>query len=123
MSLPRALLIQHALALTEQLQRFKTPTTGEPVDPSIPAQVLRYVQTRPTLPELHSFLSGLPASSVGMLTRSSGPQTQEVVRRVRDLVAVLSRQAAEPEVMAGLAVVLAWTRRMLVASERGVRMA
>lgn len=122
-ALTRDALIRQALALTDQLRQYKTPGTSEPVDPSIPAQLLRYLQTRPTLAELDAFLAALPSSSVGTLTRSSGPQTQELVRRVRPLAQDLARHAPEAEAVEGLTYILGWTRRMLVANERGVSMA
>lgn len=114
----RAVLVRHAQELTLQLSRFRTPNWGTPVDPSIPAQVLRFLRNRPALAELDAFLDALPSSSVGTLTQSSGPQAREVALRVRALAQHLAREAPEPEAIEALTYVLAWTRRLLVAQER-----
>lgn len=118
MSARRALLVRCADELTGQLSRFKTPNWGTPVDPSIVAGVYRFLRTRPSIAELDAFLDALPSSSVGTLTKSSGPQAREVATRVRALAHTLARDTPEPEAIAELTYVLGWTRRLLVATER-----
>ena len=102
------------IAVAEQLARdlgaFKTPGSGDPVDPSRLAEVFRYVKENGTkrLPEL---LTLLPGSYLRKASASAGPQLKEVQRRCTPI----AQKVKDPE---ELAFVLGWARRCMAMAEK-----
>lgn len=67
---------QRALALAEQLRRYKTPGTGEPVSPSVVGPLYRTARVAASLAELEQVLRLFPSSAQARRTGSSAPQAQ-----------------------------------------------
>lgn len=105
----RPILVKKAELLAAQLGDFKTPGSGEPVDPSRLAEVMRFVKANGAsdLPEL---LKLLPGSYLRKASQSAPPQLEEVKRRVSPL----AREITDAE---ELVYVLGWARRLLTIRE------
>jgi hypothetical protein len=103
-------LLPVAEKLAEQLAAFKTPETGEPVDPSRLADVFRFVKAN-GIEDLPAFLKRMPSSYLRHASRSAAPQLEEVQRRV---TAILHPKKSAEE----LAFVLGWARRLLTTKEK-----
>ncbi|GAB4195468.1 MAG: hypothetical protein OHK0013_01640 [Sandaracinaceae bacterium] len=103
-------LLAIAEKLAEQLAAFKTPNTGEPVDPSRLADVFRFVKAN-GIEDLPTFLKVMPGSYLRHASRSAAPQLEEVQRRVTTILQ--PKKSAEE-----LAFVLGWARRLLSVKEK-----
>jgi len=108
----RAVLVHRARRLAQALGDFRTPRTGEPVEASRVEEVARYVASGARPDEVQGFLRILPGSYLRHMSRSAGPQLQQVAR----LVAPVARELTDP---GELAFVLRWTARLLRTARRG----
>ncbi|MBM4319218.1 MAG: hypothetical protein FJ125_04480 [Deltaproteobacteria bacterium] len=121
----RRRLLALARQMKTRLAAFRTPVTGEPVDPSHVAILLRYAQTRPGPEAMEDYLRQLPRSFVGRYTRSAGPQLKEtceaaahLLREVRRLRPAPGQQHDEDWPIQAYAYSLGWARRLLATQER-----
>lgn len=105
-------LLAAARRLASDLGKFRTPGTGDPVDPSRVAELSRFLAMKRDVLELKDFLDYLPSSFHARMSRSALPQIQEVGRLVRPLLGRV-RDADE------LLYLLGWAQRLLATAERG----
>jgi hypothetical protein len=105
-------LLKEAEQLAETLGRYRTPSSGEGIDPSRVAEVSRFLTVNPKVADLKDFLTLLPGSFHARMSRSAEPQLREVARVVRPLIDRV-RDSGE------LRYVLEWAKRILQTSERG----
>lgn len=108
----RSPLIARAKELSKALALFRTPKSGDPVDPSRLAEVTRFLRTCESSKDLEPFLKLLPGSYLRHASRSAAPQLEEIQRRVAPLVRVVPDREE-------LIYVLEWARRLLQMEERG----
>lgn len=100
----------HADALSSQLQRYKTPSTGEPVAPSVVGPLYRTARISTSLADLEQILRLYPNSSMARRTGSSAPQAQFFVTQLHWLIGEvrtgtgqnLWRTSEEPRVLAAV---------------------
>jgi len=114
----KARLIARAQDLASKLGAFRTPNTGEPVDPSIVGAMHRFFQVAPEQRAVEAFLGAFGASAVATLTKSTLPQARERGRLVQPLWRDVGGQGNGAEAMA---YVLGWTGRLMRTQERGGR--
>jgi len=105
-------LLAEATRLAADLGRFRTPSTGEPVDPARVAELSRFLAMKRDVLELRALLDALPTSYHAKMSRSAPPQLQEVGRLVRPLLG----RVRDPD---ELLYVLGWAQRLLATAERG----
>jgi hypothetical protein len=105
-------LLAEATRLAGDLGRFRTPGTGEPVDPSRVAELSRFLAMKRDVLELKDFLDLMASSYQAKMSRSAPPQLQEIGRLVRPL---LGRVTDVEELL----YVLGWAQRLLATAERG----
>lgn len=79
-------LIQRAEQLARALGQFRTPNSGDAVDPSRLAEVFRYLNQSRSVKGLKVFLDVLPNSHHKKMSRGAEPQLVEVSKRVRTVV-------------------------------------
>lgn len=105
----RKQLIEKAKELANGLGKFSTPGSGDPVDPSRLAEVLRFVKGNGTK-DLPKVLTLLPFSYLRKASQGARPQLEEIKRRVSPL----AREISDTEELAYL---LAWARRLMTIAE------
>lgn len=106
------LLRERARTLAEQLSRFKTPGSNDPVDPSRLGAVANAARRADNLDDVRKFVSLMPTSAMRKLSKSAGPQLDAVRKRVEPLLGEV-KNAEE------LAYLLSWARRLLHGKEKG----
>lgn len=104
-------LLEEAERLAIDLGRFRTPRSGEPVDPSRVAELGRYLAMVRDVQQLGKFLDLMPTSYLAKMSQSALPQLKEVQRLVRPVIGKV-RDAEE------MLFVLGWTQRLLSTAER-----
>jgi hypothetical protein len=105
-------LLAEATRLAGDLGRFRTPSTGDPVDPARIAELSRFLAMKRDVPELRDLLDRMPTSYHAKMSRSAPPQLQEIGRLVRP---VLGRVCDPDELL----YVLGWAQRLMATAERG----
>ena len=120
----RKLLLGVARSAQTQLSAFRTPSTGEPVDPSHVASIRRYWQSvgGAHIQCAEEFLAAASRSYLATYTRSSRPQLEKAVVGARYVLNQVCKQimpsADEAEQLAAAIWALAWAERMLRTRER-----
>lgn len=104
-------LLSEAEQLASDLGRFRTPGSGEPVDPSRVAELSRYLAMVKDVQQLGKLLELMPTSYLAKMSQSALPQLKEVARLVRPVIGKV-RDAEE------MLFVLGWTQRLLSTAER-----
>lgn len=107
--------IEEAERLTEAFSRFRSPVTNDPVDPSRVMEVLRYLNAVAAMKEpqkeLEQFLKAMPGSYLSKMSKSAGPQLEEVRARIAPLL-------HKGYSIEDLSKILGWTVRLLQNEER-----
>jgi hypothetical protein len=104
-------LLAEAERLAGDLGRFRTPSSGDPVDPSRVAELIRYLAMVQDVQQLATYLDLMPTSYMAKISQSALPQLKEIGRLVRPLIGRM-RNAEE------MLFVLGWTQRLLSTAER-----
>lgn len=104
-------LLGEAERLAADLGRFRTPRTGEAVDPSRVAELIRYLSMVQDVQQLATYLELMPTSYLAKMSQSALPQLKEIARLVRPMIGRI-RNVDE------LLFVLGWTHRLMLTTER-----
>lgn len=102
---------------------FRTPTTNEPVDRSLPAAAQRFFRSWPSEEDMKTFVAVFGTSGLAVRSRSAAPQAVEVGNTLAKLLQgaqQLFPGAAGPQALY-IAAVLGWARRSMDASRPGPR--
>ncbi len=106
----------------EPLRSFRTPVTGEPVDPSHMRAIVAFIQQDDSLGRMDSFLRLAPRSYMARYTRSAGPQLDMACQQARRVIGEVRRilpNGSDGVKAQAVVFVLGHVARMMRTQERG----